>query len=315
MPDSYKLQYDGMTLTYPGWNGCLSYENSEVAYNLYLQQQEGGTITADKLSGFNGEIITLSNTPDAGYQFNSYGVTGAVLTGNQFTFDGYDVSAEANFEEAVYTLTLQTDGHGTIAATHTTGHAGDTVTLSNTYKTYYRFNNYTQTGGNLNGSTFTFGNQNATAKANFKVNSFTATGDFGSCVTSGKTGAANCTANSILRAHTGSWPSNWPANGSVWSVSNASAYGVKANTTWEFGSNSKIYITGYGCVVLNGTIKKSANATINADVNSKTFTSNMAVNSQQGKLTISGRKNPKSSTYTNYIKKTAGSWTATGYAP
>ena len=26
MPDTYKLQYDGMTLTYPGWNGYVSYE-------------------------------------------------------------------------------------------------------------------------------------------------------------------------------------------------------------------------------------------------------------------------------------------------
>lgn len=177
MSDIYKLQYNGMTLAYPGWNGYVSWENAEVAYNLYLQQQIGGTITADKLSGMNGEIVTLGNTPSAGYQFNSYGITGAELSGNQFAFNGSDVSAEANFEEAVYTLTLQNDGHGTIAATETTGHAGDTVTLSNTYNTYYRFNNYTVTGGTINGSTFTFGTQNATAKANFKVNSFTARGN------------------------------------------------------------------------------------------------------------------------------------------
>ena len=178
MSDVFKLQYNGMTLAYPGWNGYVGWENAEVAYNLYLQQQTGGTITADKLSGMNGEIVTLSNTPDAGYQFNSYGITGAELSGNQFAFDGSDVTAHANFEEAIYTLTLQNDGHGTIAASKTTGHAGDTVTLSNTYNTYYRFNNYTVTGGTINGSTFTFGSQNATAKANFKVNSFTATGTF-----------------------------------------------------------------------------------------------------------------------------------------
>lgn len=178
MSDIYKLQYNGMTLAYPGWNGYVSWENTEVAYNLYLQQQIGGTITADKLSGMNGDIVTLSNTPDIGYQFNSYGITGAELSGNQFAFIGSDVSAQANFEEAVYTLTLQNDGHGTIAATKTTGRAGDTVTLSNTYNTYYRFNNYTVTGGTINGSTFTFGTQNATAKANFKLNYFFASGRF-----------------------------------------------------------------------------------------------------------------------------------------
>ena len=234
MADIYKLQYNGMTLAYPGWNGYVSFENAEVAYNLYLQQQIGGTISADKLSGMNGEIVTLGNTPDAGYQFNSYGITGAELSGNQFAFNGSDVSAQANFEEAVYTLTLQNDGHGTIAATQTTGHAGDTVTLSNTYNTYYRFNNYTVTGGTINGSTFTFGNSDATAQANFKVNSFTASGGFekGSDVTCSTTNTAYVTSNvpakyATTSYHTSNVPAEWYNTSNRWKVtSQVSAYQI-----------------------------------------------------------------------------------------
>ena len=35
MPDTYKLQYDGMTLTYPGWNGYVSWEKSEFPIQRY----------------------------------------------------------------------------------------------------------------------------------------------------------------------------------------------------------------------------------------------------------------------------------------
>lgn len=167
-----KLMYQGNTTVYG--NSFVGFP--DPAHNLYLIQNPNGTISADKMKGLSGEIATLSNTPSAGYEFGNYSITGASLTGSQFMFGDTDVSAEATFNRNVYTLTLQNDGHGTIAATKTTGYAGDTVTLSNSYNTYYRFNNYTQTGGSLNGSTFTFGSQNATAKANFKVNNFTATG-------------------------------------------------------------------------------------------------------------------------------------------
>ena len=77
-----------------------------------------------------------------------------------------------------YILSLQTDGHGTLTADKITGYAGDTVTLTPTNNTYYRFNNYQCTGGSIVGNTFTFGAQNATAKANFKTNDFTAKGNW-----------------------------------------------------------------------------------------------------------------------------------------
>lgn len=35
MADTYKLQYDGMTLTYPGWNGYVSWENTKFPIQRY----------------------------------------------------------------------------------------------------------------------------------------------------------------------------------------------------------------------------------------------------------------------------------------
>ena len=150
---------------------------SAIKYNVTLQNDGHGSIGANKTTGNIGDTITLSNTANSHYGFSGYSITGANLTGNAFNIGTSNVTAKAWFSALPsYTLTLQNDGHGTLTANKVTGYAGDTVTLSPSYNTYYRFNNYSVTGGSVNGNTFTFGNGNATAKANFKVNNVTITG-------------------------------------------------------------------------------------------------------------------------------------------
>lgn len=55
-----------------------------------------GSLTATPMSGFSGTTVSLSNTPNANYNFNNYELTGASLTGNQFVMNN-DVTAKANF--------------------------------------------------------------------------------------------------------------------------------------------------------------------------------------------------------------------------
>lgn len=143
---------------------------SAIKYNVTLQNDGHGSIGANKTTGNIGDTITLSNTANAGYNFSGYSVTGANLTGNAFNIGTSNVTAKAWFSALpAYNLTLQTDGHGKISANKTTGYNGDTVTLSNTASAGYGFKNYTVTGATINGSTLTFGNGNATAKANYSA--------------------------------------------------------------------------------------------------------------------------------------------------
>lgn len=128
------------------------------------------TINCDstKNSGFIGDTATLSNSPAWNEKFSSYSITGSTLTGSNFSFTGSDITAQANFETAK-NVTLQTDGHGSIASTKMSGFIGDTATLSNTPAANYTFDNYTITGATLTGSNFKFTGSNITAKANFKM--------------------------------------------------------------------------------------------------------------------------------------------------
>lgn len=67
---------------------------------LTLQTDGHGIISADALSGYSGDTITLSNTAHDGYLFSGYSVTGASLNGSTVTLNNQDATAKAWFEAA-----------------------------------------------------------------------------------------------------------------------------------------------------------------------------------------------------------------------
>ena len=69
-----------------------------------------------------------------------------------------------------YTLTLQTDGHGTLTADTLTGYPNDTSVLSYTANSDYAFSGYSlEGGGSLQNNTYTFGNEDGIVKAWFSA--------------------------------------------------------------------------------------------------------------------------------------------------
>lgn len=135
----------------------------------------GGTVVANPTTGYDGTVVTLSQTANAGYTFNNYSITGGTLTGNQFTLTGSNVTVQPNYTHNVYSLTLQTDGHGKLAAGKTTGYYNDTTTLTATPSSNYAFNSYSITGGSITNNVYKWGTTNGTVKANFKTAARSAT--------------------------------------------------------------------------------------------------------------------------------------------
>ena len=89
----------GFSLSYNG--KALLNNSKEMLWNRNIftvtTSTDGhGTMTASPMSGFSGTNVTLSNTPNANYGFSGYSITGATLTGNQFTLNN-DVTARAGF--------------------------------------------------------------------------------------------------------------------------------------------------------------------------------------------------------------------------
>lgn len=127
-----------------------------------------GTVTASPTEGISGTEITLSNTPDTHYHFDSYSLTGATLkNANQFDIADSDVSVVGNFiEDTKYNVTVNQSTGGTISASPTTGYTGTEVTLSNTPATHYSFGSYNLTGATLKSANkFDIGTSNVTVGA------------------------------------------------------------------------------------------------------------------------------------------------------
>lgn len=174
------------------------------------------------------------------------------------TFDNEYLKYNDEYLIQPSTLTLLTDGNGTLSAETLIGMPGDTVTLVPKHNTYYRFKDYDITGGSIVGNTFTFGVDDATAQANFKENYFTASGGFlrESNVyarSTTKTVPENYNANThrmlygVMSACTGDIPSSWTtrapnASGTrpprYWRPSNAHNYSITANPKMEFAASA-----------------------------------------------------------------------------
>lgn len=91
--------HDNFVLSFNGKNLLKNDKEMNWERNIYqvTTSTDGhGSITASPMSGYQGTTVSLSNTPNAGYNFNNYELTGASLTGNNFIMNN-DVTAKANF--------------------------------------------------------------------------------------------------------------------------------------------------------------------------------------------------------------------------
>ena len=249
MSDTYKLQYNGMTLAYPGWNGYVGYDNVPAFKTLTLYASEGGTVTASVLTGM----------------------------------------------------------------------PGDTAQITTAYDTYYRFSGYDIAGGgSLNGDVYTFGDSDADISAVYKVNYFTATGNF-NYANRYATGNKSNTYSGICKSVTGSIPSTYLGQSSAWKpINDVSAYYISATPS------VRVQIASYranftGRLLINDTQVVQKTAYLESRVGSTTpsTTFNLSKDSTTTgsiKIYLTAKSD---SPYMNFgwNQISNNGWTATGIAP
>ena len=306
--------------------------NKKSPHKLTLVPPTGGTQSASETSGYEYDQITMSNTPDEGWYFSGYNVTGATVNGNIITLQDQDASAQAGFTDEGFPITYQNDGHGTLTGDTNIGIPGQPINLTTSYNTYYRFSGYQVTGGTINGNTLTVTGP-CTVKAVFKANAFTATGNFekGSnidCYVNGTSKTTVIPAKYALHvAHTGDIPTAWYNTSNRWKVTTApSAYSITLNTKMHLSGAKRSKSDGYWLTAcsLVGSTKTQSQSWSDTGTGwsgnyhySKSFTSNSTgVNyGVSGCLRASGYGSNWTARAYYYANGTSGTWTATGYAP
>lgn len=313
----------------------------EHSRDLTLENGDHGVLSADKMTGFSGDVVTVDATTDEGWYLSAIDVTGAEATGFTFMFTGSDVTALGKYTDAGFPVTYEASEGGTFTGdTDIFVPGSEGIQLTTAYDTYYRFSGYDVTGGSIvDGKLVPTGP--CTAKAVYKVNYFTATGGWekGSNIT-GTTGSnnANTTTNipakyAIYGSHTGDIPTTWYNTSNRWKPNDVSAYSItlnpKMNITTKYPSNpyqNNTLYTQITAVSLVGStqsnsqswtayIKDNKNTVVNHYYN-KTFT----VTTQNVNYGISGKIlihniTAYKVTATYVANDTTGTWTATGIAP
>lgn len=290
----------------------------EHSKDLTLENGDHGVLSADKMSGFSGDVVTVDATTDEGWYFTGLNLTGATATGNQFMFVGENVTAEGLYTDQGYPITYIVETGGTLTGDTNIFIPGSTgVTLSTSYDTYYRFSGYEVTGGTIENNVL-IPNGPCTAKAVYKVNYFTATGNF--AFTARDIASTSDTSNvfsGYLRGITGTIPSNWGSVGSVFKPSNASSYNVSiASTVGVSGRRYDFYWTGqsrYGTTVITQKTAYTTGAHATTNLNLAGSTTQQSDINIYMRCKIGG--GALTSTHRGWTAMNPNGWTATGIAP
>lgn len=152
----------------------------DPTYTMTVETSGHGTASASAKSGKQGETVALTAAADDGYQLTGWTLVqanGAVLKDNLLTIGTGNVTVRADFEplpppEPIYTVTVETDGHGTASSSARSGKYRDAVTLNAAPDTGWRLKTWHIVQGMdsfVTDNVLTIGTENMTVRAEFEL--------------------------------------------------------------------------------------------------------------------------------------------------
>ena len=138
------------------------------SYNLNITNGANGKVTASKTTEINqGENVTLTITPNNGYQLEKLTVAGVDVTSKvadgkySFSMPESNVAVSATFKEKLYSVWTQTVDHGSISASPNRDiKAGNKVTITANPETGYKLEKITYFDNNRQEQTLTLDQNN-----------------------------------------------------------------------------------------------------------------------------------------------------------
>ena len=144
------------TFVMPAGNVEISATFKAIDYTITIEPAENGTVTADKATANMGETVTLTITPNEGYELDQLTVMNGttqvavtITTEGKYTFvmPAGNVEISATFKMTDYAITIEPAENGTVTADKQTANMGETVTLTITPNEGYEFDQLTVMNG------------------------------------------------------------------------------------------------------------------------------------------------------------------------
>ena len=184
----------------PSMSGAPSIDLAEYG-NVTTSVTTNGTITVSNNNPAVGSSVTVTATPDAGYEIDKVTADNATLTDNgngtyTFTMPEGSVNVSATFKAITYNVTASSATNGSVKLSASTATVGTTITVTTTPNEGYEVDNLTVNGEAVsvsgNKATFTMPAKDVTVAATFKLVDYTVTP---ATVTGGKISVDKTTAN------------------------------------------------------------------------------------------------------------------------
>ena len=149
-------------------------------YTLRVEEPENGSVAVSPVAEYYHytDPITVTVSPDTGYEPVYLTCNGMEITGGSFMMPGADATVRAEFRKTDYTVSVSAE-HGTVQAP-TTANYGDTVSLTVKADTGYTLDRLAVTDADgkpvaVSGGKFTMPASNVKISAVFKAISYTVT--------------------------------------------------------------------------------------------------------------------------------------------
>ena len=226
-------------------SAVFKYSVPENSFTVSIGSATGGSASADSTMVEQGAMVTITATPDTGYSFAGWTVTGGSATlsdssaaSTTFTMPAENVTITPAFTANNYTISVAAGTGGSASASASSATYGTEITLTATPDTGYSFAGWTVTGGSATlsdssaaSTTFTMPAENVTITPAFTANNYTisvAAGTGGSASASASSATYGTEITLTATPDTGYSFAGWTVTGGSATLSDSSA----ASTTF-----------------------------------------------------------------------------------
>ena len=153
----------------------------KATYSIGVSVPNGGGSASAKTSASAGDLITVTCTPNTGYELDKIVVNNAAITGNTFTMPAKDTTVVVSFKKAVYSVSINTPVGGTATLNKSSAYYGDTITVTTKAGTGYTLDKIYVNGTAISsGSSFTMPAKDTDVEVVFKQINYTISVTYGS---------------------------------------------------------------------------------------------------------------------------------------
>ncbi len=158
---------DGNTFSMPAKNISVDATFTKIDYAITVNASTGGTAKVSKNPANFGDQITITTTPDIGYEVDTITINGNAITGINFMMGAEDTIVDVTFKKSTYTISTANVTNGTLKVSQTSACYGDTITVTATPATGYKVSCIRVAGVIIDGNTFSMPAKSITVDATF----------------------------------------------------------------------------------------------------------------------------------------------------